>query len=137
MGVATSVFLVEALNLLRKFSILTSATYWYLVVGLDSTKDIQWFSEAQGTEYISELQKMCFSYVRGCDKLCRLSETARPLLDKSNLNRRIELYVHSITSLGHVMNFSELVFEAAQQPLKKVMNRSRSHLINGNGTWYD
>ena len=51
-------------------------------------------------------------------------------MDKPNMHRLLELYVHSIPALGHVRHFSEVIFEKAHQPFKRAIQESNHRLGN-------
>lgn len=89
------------------------------------------FNRGKGFDFINSQQALSRDYVDICDKLCCASAVAKRKLDKPNLHRIIELYVHSIPAMGHVRHFSELVFEFAHHPLKRgiaISNRRNPHI---------
>jgi hypothetical protein len=82
------------------------------------------FNRDNGMKRISVLYSKARSYIKDLNDFFRISEDARRHLDKPNVHRLIELYVHTISAFGHVHHVQELVFETAHQPLKRGMQKS-------------
>lgn len=113
-----------ALALLQKFSCLVSATHFYPYAELDGFKAVTEFNKDNGMKRIEFLYSKARKYIEDLNDLCRNSEDARRHLDKPNVHRLVELYVHTIAAFGHVHHVQELVFETAHQPLKRGMQKS-------------
>ena len=112
---------------LSLFSKLVSKTYWYQKLHVDGLDQVERYNREDGTAHMADLERHCKMYIQNCNNLCRSSTMAGKELDKPNIHRLLELYMHSIPAMGHVQHFAELVFECAHQPLKQAMADS-----NGN-----
>ena len=109
------------------FTKLLYSTVYLPSAEVDGLKEVQRFDKDDGEERQLFLRNICVKYVQTINKLCRDTPALCPVLDKPNVHRLVELYMHSIPRLGHVKTFDELQFEAFHQPLKRALARSNHH----------
>ena len=114
----------RALDLLQRLNSLVAATNFFPSSRLDGEKCVHDFNRNNGMRRIEMLYSKASNYIGLLNTLCRLSEQARKHLDKPNVHRLLELYVHTIPAFGHVRHVQELIFESAHQPLKQGLRRS-------------
>ena len=80
-----------------------------------------------GVQYVRDLQTLGQEYVCAADEFITENPNTGKELDKPNLHRTLELYLHTIPSFGHARQFMELVFECAHAPLKRCVSRSNNY----------
>ena len=91
---------------------------------IDGCGEVKIVEEDNGEKRHIALRQQCVEYMKTVECLCGEAGDLRTVLDKPNLHRLLELYVHTLPRLGHVRMFDELPFEAFHQPLKRALGRS-------------
>ena len=114
---------VLLLHTLYKYRELYSETKYLPLLDRDGLLELQAMNDTR--EYHGLLKQLCVSYVDLINQLCAIDENIRKEIDKPNVHRVVELFHHSISQFGHVSVFDELSFEAAHQPLKRVLTQSK------------
>jgi hypothetical protein len=83
------------------------------------------FNRQGGLARFDELYSLASAYVNQLQALSvRDPERVGRYLNKANVLRLIELYVHTIPAFGHVRHAQELLFETTHQLLKRAIFRS-------------
>ena len=103
---------------------LMALTYWWPVPEVDGENAAAYVSGERKEDYIDDLRERALMYIRMADELWKEDSGKGAVLDKPNLHRLSELYMHSIPAFGHVLHFMELVFESEHQPLKRCVEMS-------------
>ena len=96
-------------------------------VPVDGVEAVQFMERNGGEDYIRDLQQRAYEYVSMVNDLCALHPRVRSELDKPNIHRFLELYVHSLPKVRHIALIQELILESGHQPLKKAFKRSNHH----------
>ena len=99
-------------------------------VPVDGMATVVAMNSKGGELYIKRLQQKAVAYVSMVNKLCGLSTRVRSELDKPNIHRLLELYVHSLPKVRHIALIQELILESGHQPLKKAMKKSNHHNVH-------
>jgi hypothetical protein len=114
----------KAIELLQEFCILLTDTHFFCSTEIDGCKDVHEFNRKDGIERIELLYYRACKEMESLNKMCRLWENARKVLDKPNMHRLLELYSHTILVFGHVHRVKELFLETSHRPFKRDMQKS-------------
>ena len=114
----------SAMDILSEFRNLVSETYWFPSALIDGIPSVLKFNKNDGRSHMRYLLSKTQRLRSMVNETCRLSDICKHEVDKLNMHRLLELYVHSIPALGHVTHFAELLFEKAHQPMKRAIQKS-------------
>ena len=107
------------------FQRLVAETHFWPNCLIDDAETMNKFNRDEGRARFDELYGLATAYVDQLQVLsARDPERVGRYLNKPNVHRLIELYVHTIPAFGHVRHVQELLFETAHQPLKRAICRS-------------
>jgi len=104
---------------------LINLTYFWPQKGVDTPQQFATILGEDKAEYHRQLLLAVKSYLHYVDICVKRGYDARSRadvshLDKPNVHRLLELYVHTVPAFGHARQVSELTFERAHQPLKRI-----------------
>ena len=112
------------LNALYLFKKLVYATLYLPSSETDGLAELEQLDKNNGEDRLLVLRALSVKYVQAIDRLCRNSVELCSVLDKPNVHRLLELYMHTLPRLGHVKTADELQFESFHQPLKRGLAKS-------------
>lgn len=117
---------LEATMLLQSLQTIIAFTLWWPQPGLDSEDVIELIRGSRTEQYHINMQLEARKYVEEVNNVSVKYPSLKRFPDEPKLHRFLELYHHSISLLGHVREFAELVFEHVHQPLKRCIARSNN-----------
>ena len=101
----------EVLELLRMFQRLVAETHFWPNCLIDDAETRNKFNRDEDRARFDEIHGLATAYVDQLQVLsARDPERVGRYLNKPNVHRLIELYVHTIPAFGHVRNVQELLF---------------------------
>jgi len=104
---------------------LINLTYFWPQKGVDTPSQIALIQGEDKSDYHAQLLAHVKSYLNCVNKSVKGARSRDDRLqvdklDKPNVHRLLELYVHTLPAFGHARQISELLFERAHQPLKRI-----------------
>jgi hypothetical protein len=114
----------DAIALLQQYKDLVAEAHFLPSAEIDGDEAVLAFNARGGKKRMERLYGLACDYLRALNRMCTASDEARRHLDKPNVHRLLELFVHTLPALGHLHHIQELVFETAHQPLKRAMRGS-------------
>jgi hypothetical protein len=114
----------DLIALLQQYKDLVTAAHFLPAADVDGKHAVFAFNHLQGMRRIGGLYALAREYVRALNRMCMASDEARKHLDKPNVHRLLELFVHTLPAFGHLHHVQELIFETAHQPLKRAIRGS-------------
>ena len=110
-------------NILRR---LVSLTFWWPSLETDGVNAFEYVHGKSRSKYYRDLRLLAEEYIIELEKFCDNYPQYSKNLDKPNVHRMIELYMHTVVVFGHALFISEMLFEAAHQPLKFSLSKNTS-----------
>ena len=92
--------------------------------GVDGTKDIRSFNESKGRTRLEKLAKQSIEHCKIIEELSNVDETTTRNLDKPNMHRFVELFVHTLPMFGSMKYIEELILEKGHQHAKRAIEKS-------------
>lgn len=132
--VASQIFPTEAGHisnpafiLLEKLQKLVGMTFWCPKSDVDGVQAVKYMTQENGSSFYHNLQCLAVDYIKSVDAFNHQNRLKAKELDKPNLHRLLELYVHTIPLYRHARNIGEMVFENFHQCLKRSLRRNTHH----------
>jgi len=110
---------------------LIGLTYFWPRKGIDSDADFEYVLGKYRNKYYANLLSLAKEFLVLVNNASKLNIDVFKIIDKPNVHRVLELYVHTIPAFGHVRHVQELTFEHMHQSLKRIWekhNASELHL---------
>lgn len=117
----------KILQLVDCFADLVSSVYWSPKPGTDGSAATDILESGGKGDFITSIMTKAKHYVSTVHEVCVSHPNLGEELDKPNLHRILELAFHTIPVFGCARNVSEMTFEGAHQPLKRVLERTTHH----------
>lgn len=111
-------------KLLELFQALFADTQHTPKTHLGGSLAVQKYNNHCGEARIRLLHEMECQFLERVDEVSKLFPAVAKALDKPNLHRLLELYVHTLPMVGNISHVQELLFEGAHQPLKRAIQKS-------------
>ena len=122
---------VPTLKLLNIFKSLISLTFWWPAKETDGEDSYNYVHGHNKQKYYADMRKLAREYLQELNSFCKNYPECIKNVDKPNVHRMMELYTHTVIVFGHALFISEMLLEAAHQPLKSSLSRnnsSKSHI---------
>ena len=91
---------------------------------VDGTKDIRSFNDSKGRTRLENLAKQALDHCKIIEELSNIDETSVRNLDKPNMHRFVELFVHTLPMFGSMKYIEELILEKGHQHAKRAIEMS-------------
>ena len=93
---------------------------------IDNGKCIQDFNESKGRKRLSRLIADMHKYCQAVEQLHKVDPSSAENLDRPNMHRFVELFVHTLPMFGSMRYIEELILEKAHQSAKKAVDMSNN-----------
>lgn len=108
----------KVFGLSRKLQAFVAALYYWPTQQIDGVDSSYVRSITVQLDYIDRLPRLGRVFLDECDQGMQHDEQAGAVLDKPNVNRAMELAMHTLPCFGHARNCSEMVLEHMHQVFK-------------------
>jgi len=116
----TSTVYPKLLAMIEEMHTLVGLTYFWPQPSVDPQEDYEYFVGSGRSRYLADLLSHAQKLLQLINDISKLNLTLRSIIDKPNVHRLYELYVHTIPAFGHCRQIQELTFEHGHQALKRV-----------------
>ena len=113
--------LTKLMNKLRAIIVLAQSNPEKTV---DAKIDVDTFNLGNGKRRLQKLVEESNNYTRMIEELASEHKESASLLDKPNVHRFMELFVHTLPMFGSLKFIEELILEKAHQSAKKAVDQS-------------
>ncbi len=114
----------KLINILRQLVILT---FWWPSEHVDGKDAMEYIHGSRRSDYYKDLRKLARDYVTELELFCQQHPQYIKNVDRPNVHRMLELYyMHTVVVFGHASFISDMLFEAAHQPLKFSISKNTS-----------
>jgi len=114
------------LDMIEELHALVGLTYYWPQPAVDPEEDYQYIIGSERKQYHADLLSRARKYISYTDSAAKVTEEVKSYIDKPNVHRVLELYIHTIPAYGHVRHVIESPFEHAHQALKRVWEQHNS-----------
>ena len=94
--------------------------------GVDNEADMRSFNNSDGRKRLNGLVSDVKKHCKTIEELSRIDAKNVGILDKPNMHRFVELFVHSLPMFGSLRFIEELILEKAHQTAKKAIDMSNN-----------
>ena len=94
--------------------------------GVDNETDMRSFNNCEGRTRLNELVSDVRNYCKTIEELSLIDPKNVGILDKPNMHRFVELFVHTLPMFGSLTFIEELILEKAHQTAKKAIDMSNN-----------
>jgi len=123
---ATSRIFSALYKMVCKLGELIGLTYFWPLKGVDSDADFEFVLGKGREKYHATLLGLAKEFVVLTNNASKLNLDVLKIIDKPNVHRVLELYIHTIPAFGHVRHIQELTFEHMHQSLKRIWEKHNS-----------
>lgn len=93
---------------------------------IDNQRDLRSFNDCGGKKRLYEIMSDVKTHIQTIEKISRIDPTNVGILDKPNMHRFVELFVHTLPMFGSMRYIEELILEKAHQSAKKAVDMSNN-----------
>ena len=115
-----------SLNLIVTLRELVSLTFWWPSKHTDGVEAFELVHGSKRDEYYRKMRQLAMRYIETLNDFCKKYPGMMKNVDRPNVHRMLELYMHTIVIFGHALFVTEMLLEAAHQPLKASLSRNSS-----------
>ncbi len=94
--------------------------------GVDSERDLSSFNNSEGRTRLNRLVSDVRKHCETIEQLSKIDPSNVAILDKPNMHRFVELFVHTLPMFGSLRYIEELILEKAHQSAKKAIDMSNN-----------
>ena len=116
--------LKTAVKLITQLSRIIVRSQEHPKCGVDNESDMRRFNNCHGRKRLKDLVSDAREYCETIKDLSRIDTKHVGILDKPNMHRFVELFVHSLPMFGSMRFIEELILEKAHQTAKKAIDMS-------------
>ena len=115
-----------AYTLLSTLRRLVFLTFWWPSKEIDGLDAFNYVHGKNRSKYYSDMRSLVVTYTDELNLFCTTYPNMMKNIDRPNVHRMVELYMHTIVIFGHALFISEMLLEAAHQPLKFSLSKNSS-----------